>query len=55
MRSFVPDESYTTEVCRLAAAILAEQGIDAEIVDMMSLSLIDEDIVLESVIKTTGL
>jgi pyruvate dehydrogenase E1 component beta subunit len=44
--------SYTTEVCRLAAELLAEQGIDAEIVDMLSLSPIDEDIILESVTKT---
>jgi pyruvate/2-oxoglutarate/acetoin dehydrogenase E1 component len=44
--------SYTSIVCKDAADKLAEQGIDAEVVDMMSLSPFDEDILLESVMKT---
>ncbi len=44
--------SYTSVVCQEAAAKLAEQGIDAEVVDMMSLSPFDEDILIESVQKT---
>ena len=44
--------SYTSEVCRIAAELLAEQGIDAEVIDMLSLSPMDEEIVLESVTKT---
>lgn len=44
--------SYTSIVCKEAADKLAEQGIDAEVIDMMSLSPFDEDILLESVMKT---
>ncbi|MEE8363368.1 MAG: alpha-ketoacid dehydrogenase subunit beta [Dehalococcoidia bacterium] len=44
--------SWTSEVCRQAAAQLAQDGIDAEVVDLLSLSPIDEDIILESVTKT---
>ena len=44
--------SYTTVVCQKAADQLAEIGIDAEVVDMMSLSPFDEDILIESVTKT---
>ena len=44
--------SYTSVVCKEAADMLAEQGIDAEVVDMMSLSPFDEDILIESVMNT---
>lgn len=44
--------SYTSIVCKDAAEKLAELGIDAEVVDMMSLSPFDEDILIESVQKT---
>jgi pyruvate dehydrogenase E1 component beta subunit len=44
--------SYTSEVCRNAAIELAKEGIDAEVIDMLSLSPLDEDIFLESVGKT---
>lgn len=44
--------SYTSIVCKEAANKLTEMGIDAEVVDMMSLSPLDEDILLESVMKT---
>jgi pyruvate/2-oxoglutarate/acetoin dehydrogenase E1 component len=44
--------SYTSVVCQQAAEKLAEQGIDAEVVDMLSLSPFDEDILIESVKKT---
>lgn len=44
--------SYTSIVCKEAADKLAEHGIDAEVVDMMSLSPFDEDILIESIQKT---
>ncbi len=44
--------SYTSIVCKEAAEKLAEHGIDAEVIDMMSLSPFDEDILIESVMKT---
>ena len=44
--------SYAAEVCRSAAEQMAEEGIDAEVVDLLSLSPMDEDIILESVAKT---
>ena len=44
--------SYTSVVCQEAEKILNEQGIDAEIVDMLSLSPFDEEIIIESVKKT---
>ena len=44
--------SYTSVVCQKAAEKLAAEGIDAEVVDMLSLSPLDEDIILESVRKT---
>mgnify|MGYP006086025823 FL=1 len=46
--------SYTSVVCQKAADQLAEIGIDAEVVDMMSLSPFDEDILIESVTKTNN-
>ena len=46
--------SYTTVVCQKAADQLADIGIDAEVVDMMSLSPLDEDILIESVTKTNN-
>ncbi|TDI93633.1 MAG: alpha-ketoacid dehydrogenase subunit beta [Chloroflexi bacterium] len=44
--------SYTSIACQQAAEILAADGIEAEVIDMMSLSPFDEDILLESVMKT---
>lgn len=44
--------AYTSEVCKDAAAELAKEGVDAEVVDMLSLSPLDEDIIVESVSKT---
>jgi pyruvate dehydrogenase E1 component beta subunit len=44
--------SYTSVVCKQAADMLAEEGIEAEVVDMLSLSPFDEEIILESVMKT---
>tara|TARA_B100000959_G_scaffold50640_1_gene52496 strand:+ start:2380 stop:3450 length:1071 start_codon:yes stop_codon:yes gene_type:complete len=46
--------SYTSVACQKAAAQLAEIGIDAEVIDMMSLSPFDEDILIESVAKTNN-
>ncbi|MDG0867579.1 alpha-ketoacid dehydrogenase subunit beta [Candidatus Lucifugimonas marina] len=46
--------SYTTVACQKAADQLAEIGIDAEVIDMMSLSPFDEDILIESVQKTNN-
>tara|TARA_B100000029_G_C17524742_1_gene941261 strand:+ start:562 stop:1632 length:1071 start_codon:yes stop_codon:yes gene_type:complete len=46
--------SYTTVVCQQAAEKLAEIGIDAEVIDMMSLSPFDEEILIESVQKTNN-
>jgi pyruvate/2-oxoglutarate/acetoin dehydrogenase E1 component len=46
--------SYTSVVCQKAAEQLAEIGIDAEVIDMMSLSPFDEDILIESVKKTNN-
>ena len=42
-------------MCRNAAEQMAQEGIDAEVVDLLSLSPLDEDIVLESVAKTNRL
>ena len=44
--------SYTTVVCQEAAEKLKEIGIDAEVIDLLSLSPLDEDIIIESVKKT---
>ncbi len=44
--------SYTSIACQQAAEKLAADGIEAEVIDMMSLSPFDEDILLESVQKT---
>ena len=44
--------SYTSVVCKQAAETLAEEGIEAEVVDMLSLSPFDEEIIIESVMKT---
>ncbi len=46
--------SYTSIVCQQAAEQLSEIGIDAEVIDMMSLSPFDEDILIESVQKTNN-
>jgi pyruvate dehydrogenase E1 component beta subunit len=44
--------SYTSIACQKAAEMLATEGIEAEVIDMMSLSPFDEDILLESVRNT---
>ena len=44
--------SYTTYQCLKAADILAERGYSAEVIDLLSLSPLDEDGVLSSVQKT---
>lgn len=44
--------SYTSVVCQEAAEKLAEEGVDCEVVDLLSLSPLDEDIIIESVMKT---
>jgi pyruvate/2-oxoglutarate/acetoin dehydrogenase E1 component len=47
--------SYTTGVCLEAAERLAGEGIDAEVLDMLSLSPLDEELILESVSRTKRL
>jgi|SaaInl4_135m_RNA_FD_contig_41_1883248_length_2766_multi_7_in_0_out_0_2 acetoin:2,6-dichlorophenolindophenol oxidoreductase subunit beta len=44
--------SYTTNLCLQAAELLAQQGYSAEVVDLLSLSPLDEETILESVKKT---
>ena len=43
---------YTTRVCLQAAQELASQGCDAEVIDLLSLSPMDEEAILTSVRKT---
>ena len=47
--------SHMTNVCRDAADKLAEQGIDAEVIDLLSLAPIDEECLLDSVRRTKHL
>jgi len=44
--------SYTTGVCLQAAAALEEQGYSVEVVDLLSLSPMDDETILDSVRKT---
>ena len=44
--------SYTSVVCKEASEKLEKIGIDAEVIDLMSLSPLDEDIIIDSVKKT---
>src|SRR5215216_230579 len=44
-----------TNVCRDAAEQLASQGVEAEVIDLLSLSPLDEDCLVESVRKTQHL
>lgn len=44
--------AFTTSVCLEAADLLRDEGIDAEVVDLLSLSPLDEDTVLSSVRRT---
>lgn len=44
--------SYTTQVCLQAAAELAALGYSAEVIDLLSLSPMDDEAILESVRKT---
>ena len=46
--------AYTSIACQQAADKLAELGIEADVIDMMSLSPFDEDILIESVQKTNN-
>jgi pyruvate dehydrogenase E1 component beta subunit len=43
---------YTTGLCLQAADALEKQGVNAEVIDLLSLSPMDEDTILESVKKT---
>ena len=43
---------YTTLVCCQAAHQLAEQGFSAEVIDLLSISPLDEETILASVMKT---
>jgi pyruvate dehydrogenase E1 component beta subunit len=44
--------SYMTTLCKQAADLLEQQGRSAEVVDLLSLSPLDEDLILSSVKKT---
>jgi pyruvate dehydrogenase E1 component beta subunit len=44
-----------TNVCREAATVLADQGVDAEVIDLLSLAPLDDACVLESVRRTKHL
>ena len=44
--------SYTSVVCKEAAEKLEKVGVNAEVIDLMSLSPLDEEIVIDSVKKT---
>jgi pyruvate/2-oxoglutarate/acetoin dehydrogenase E1 component len=44
-----------TNVCREAASRLAQDGVEAEVIDLLSLSPLDEETVLESVRRTKHL
>ncbi len=44
--------SWTSLVCKNAAEQLAQEGIDAEVVDLLSVSPLDEEVFLDSVAKT---
>ena len=43
---------YTTHLCVQVAEELASNGISAEVIDLLSLSPLDEDTILSSVKKT---
>jgi acetoin:2,6-dichlorophenolindophenol oxidoreductase subunit beta len=47
--------SQMTNVCRAAALLLADQGIDAEVIDLLSLAPLDEECLAESVRRTKHL
>ncbi len=47
--------SYTSVVCWLAAQMLEKEGVDCEIVDLLSVSPLDDSLFLESVMKTNRL
>jgi pyruvate dehydrogenase E1 component beta subunit len=44
--------SWTSEVCKNAADQLAEDGISCDVIDLLSISPLDEEIFLESVART---
>ena len=46
--------SYTSVVCKEAAEKLEKLDIDAEVIDLMSLSPLDEQIIIDSVSKTNS-
>ena len=47
--------SMTMNLCVKAAELLAEEGIDVELVDLRTISPLDKETILESVAKTTRL
>ena len=47
--------SHMTNVCREAAEILAGQGVEAEVIDLLSLAPLDEECLVESVRRTKHL
>jgi len=47
--------SQMTNVCREAASLLAEQGVEAEVIDLLSLAPLDEECLTESVRRTKHL
>jgi pyruvate dehydrogenase E1 component beta subunit len=47
--------SFMTQVSLMAAAALAQEGIEAEVVDLRTLSPLDEDTILSSVARTSRL
>ena len=47
--------SYTTTLCLQAAEALAQEGIEADVLDLLSLSPLDEEAILTSVRKTMRL
>ena len=47
--------SHMTSICREAAALLEADGVDAEVIDLLSLAPLDEDCLVESVQRTKHL
>ncbi|MBV8717071.1 MAG: alpha-ketoacid dehydrogenase subunit beta [Chloroflexi bacterium] len=47
--------SYMANVCRDASALLESRGVDAEVIDLLSLAPIDEECLVESVRRTKHL
>jgi pyruvate/2-oxoglutarate/acetoin dehydrogenase E1 component len=47
--------SYSTELCLQAANVLAEQGVNAEVIDLRIINPLDSSLIVESVKKTGAL